>query len=152
LTLASIGARASRRPYRYDRHVSRPWAERRLLRLVIVPLVLLAALWGGAFALAKLHPAKPGLPKASGAPVELGDAYRGETVFQQTCAACHGAGGKGGGIGPRLIDNPISLAVAKAVLDSGRGAMPAGLVSGSTQRDVLAYLATIIRQPPPSNS
>jgi mono/diheme cytochrome c family protein len=127
--------------------VSRPWIERRLLRLVIVPLALLVSLWGGAFGLAKLHLAKPGIPKVAGAPVELGDAYRGETVFAQTCSGCHGVGGKGGGVGPRLIGNPISLAAAKATIDSGRGVMPARLVSGQNERDVLAYLATLLRPP-----
>jgi mono/diheme cytochrome c family protein len=112
---------------------------------VIVPLALLVALWGGTFVLAKLHLAKPGIPKVSGPPVELGDAYRGETVFAQTCSGCHGAGGKGGGVGPRLIGNPISLAAAKATIESGRGVMPAGLVSGQNERDVLAYLATVLR-------
>jgi mono/diheme cytochrome c family protein len=128
--------------------VSRSWAERRALRLLIVPLALLVTLSGATFALAKLHLAKPGHPKLDGAPVELGDPYRGETIFGQTCSACHGAGGKGGGIGPPLVDNPISLAMAKATIDSGRGAMPAGLVTGAAERDVLAYLATILRQPP----
>jgi mono/diheme cytochrome c family protein len=124
--------------------VSRPWIERRLLRLVIVPLALLVALWGGTFALAKLHLAKPGAPKVAGTPVELGDAYRGETVFEQTCSGCHGVGGKGG-VGPRLIDNPISLAAAKATIESGRGVMPARLVGGQNEADVLAYLATLLR-------
>jgi mono/diheme cytochrome c family protein len=118
------------------------------LRLLIVPLALLVTLAGATFALAKLHLAKPGSPKVSGAPVALGDAYRGETIFSQTCSACHGAGGKGGGIGPRLIDNQISLAAVKATIDSGRGAMPAGLVAGAAERDVLAYLATLVRKPP----
>jgi mono/diheme cytochrome c family protein len=111
---------------------------------VIVPLVLLVSLWGGSFALAKLHLAKPGTPKVGGPPVELGDAYRGETVFTQTCSGCHGVGGKGG-VGPRLIDNPISLAAAKATIEAGRGVMPARLVGGQDERDVLAYLATVLR-------
>jgi mono/diheme cytochrome c family protein len=103
---------------------------------------------GLAFGLAKAHLAKPGLPKAAaGSHVALGDPYRGETVFTQTCAGCHGAGGKGGGIGPRLAGSPISLAVAKAQIDNGGGAMPAGLVKGRAERDVLAYLATIVAQP-----
>src|SRR5918911_1149613 len=73
--------------------------------------------------------------------VAVGDAYQGETVFQQTCAGCHGAGGKGGGIGPRLAGAAIPLAVAKAQIDNGGGAMPPRLVTGQKERDVLAYLA-----------
>jgi hypothetical protein len=53
-------------------------------------------------------------------------------------------GGEGGGIGPPLEGASISLAAAKAQIDSGGGAMPAGLVKGQQERDVLAYLATIL--------
>lgn len=106
--------------------------------------MLLAAVSGATFALAEWHPAKPGLPKVAGGSIELGDQYRGETVFQTTCASCHGANGKGGGIGPRLQGLPISIAQVKAQIDAGGGAMPAGLVKGGQEADVLAYLATIV--------
>jgi cytochrome c551 len=114
-----------------------------MVRLVVVPAVIFAAVSGGTFALAELHFAKPDAPAAAG-PVQLGDQYRGETIFEETCAGCHGQGGEGGGIGPRLAGNPIPLAAAKATIDAGRGAMPAGLVSGRDERDVLAYLAKIL--------
>jgi mono/diheme cytochrome c family protein len=113
---------------------------------VIVPLVLFAAFSGAAFALAKLHFAKPGVPHANG-PVALGDSYRGETLFSQNCASCHGAGGAGGGIGPKLAGAPITLAAAKAQIESGGGTMPASLVKGQQEKDVLAYLATILASP-----
>jgi mono/diheme cytochrome c family protein len=114
-------------------------------RLVVVPLLLFAIVSGGVFTLAKLHLARPGLPHAAaGATVQLGDFYNGQTVFSQTCAACHGADGKGGKIGPKLAGVAIPLAVAKAQIDVGGGVMPAGLVSGKKERDVLAYLATIL--------
>jgi cytochrome c oxidase cbb3-type subunit 3 len=124
--------------------VSRPGR----LRLVVVPLVLFLAVSGLAYGLSKAHPAKPGVPSAasSGAPVELGDPYRGQTIFEQTCASCHGAGGKGGA-GPRLQDDRITLAFAKARIESGRGIMPAGLVKGQQEKDVLAYLQTLIAEP-----
>ena len=112
-----------------------------VVRLVVLPAVLFAAFSGAAFALAKLHLAKPSV--SSGGPVELGDAYRGATIFSQQCEGCHGKGGRGGGIGPELAGNPVSLAAAKAQIDNGGGAMPAGLVTGQQERDVLAYLATI---------
>jgi mono/diheme cytochrome c family protein len=118
------------------------------VRLVVVPALLFAAFSGTAYALAKLHLAKPGTPKlAAGAHLQLGDSYRGSTVFSQKCAGCHGAEGKGGGIGPRLAGDPIPLPAAKAQIDNGGGTMPADIVSGRDERDVLAYLATILANP-----
>jgi mono/diheme cytochrome c family protein len=114
----------------------------RVVRLIVIPAALFASLSGATFALAKLHPAKPST--AASGPVRVGDAYRGEVVFSQSCAGCHGAGGRGGGVGPRLAGNPISLAAAKAQIDNGGGAMPAGIVSGRQEEDVLAYLSTIL--------
>ena len=119
---------------------------KRFLRLVVAPIVLFAVFAGGAFALSKLHLAKPGTPKTSGK-VHLGDTYRGETIFSQACASCHGEGGKGGGIGPRLAGAAIPLEVAKAQIDNGGGSMPAGLVKGQQEQDVLAYLAGILASP-----
>jgi mono/diheme cytochrome c family protein len=118
----------------------------RVLRLIVAPTLLFLAFAGTALALALTHPAKPGTPKTSGN-VKLGDAYNGETVFQSSCAGCHGAGGKGGGIGPRLAGAAIPIAAAKAQIDNGGGAMPAGLVKGKQEEDVLAYLATILKSP-----
>jgi len=112
-----------------------------------VPLVLLVAVTGAAFGLAKWHPAKPGLPKVAAGSIKLGDQYRGETVFQSRCASCHGANGKGGGIGPRLQGLAITVAQVKAQIDAGGGAMPAGLATGGDEADVLAYVATIVKQP-----
>ena len=117
-------------------------------RLWLVPLVLLLAVSGATYALAKWHPARPGLPKVSGS-VVLGDQYRGETVFQASCAGCHGQNGKGGGVGPKLQGLPISIVAVKAQIDDGGGTMPAGIVKGRDEEDVLAYLATIVSQPKP---
>jgi mono/diheme cytochrome c family protein len=112
-------------------------------RLVLVPVALFCLVSGGVFGLAKLHLARPGVPKSSGA-IKLGDFYRGETVFSQHCAACHGQGGVGGSIGKKLVGDPISLEKAVAQIDGGGSVMPAGLVKGKDERDVLAYLATIL--------
>ena len=112
-------------------------------RLVVIPLLLFVAVSGTVFALAKLHPARPGLPKSSSA-VKLGDFYRGETVFSQHCAACHGQGGVGGSIGKKLVGDPITLQTALVHIDGGGSVMPPGLVKGQDERDVLAYLATIL--------
>ena len=62
----------------------------------------------------------------------------------QTCAACHGQAGRGGGIGPRLAGASISIFTVKAQIDTGGGAMPPGLVTGRREEDVLAYVATLI--------
>ena len=116
----------------------------RFLRLVLAPTLLFVVFSGTAFTLAALHPSKPSVPKTSGN-VKLGDSYRGETIFSTTCAGCHGQGGKGGGIGPKLAGADISLAAAKAQIDNGGGSMPAGLVKGQQEADVLAYLSTIFK-------
>jgi mono/diheme cytochrome c family protein len=121
-------------------------SRERFLRLVVAPTVLFLVVSGTALTLALLHPAKPGLPKTSGN-VQLGDSYRGETIFSTTCAGCHGQGGKGGGIGPTLAGAAIPLAAAKAQIENGGGSMPAGLVKGQDEKDVLAYLATILKSP-----
>jgi cytochrome c551 len=121
-------------------------SRERFLRLVVAPTLLFAVFAGTAFTLAELHPAKPGTPTTSGS-VQLGDPDRGETVFSTSCAGCHGQGGKGGGIGPALAGASISLAAAQAQIDNGGGAMPAGLVKGQQEKDVLAYLATILESP-----
>lgn len=118
------------------------------IALILPPLALFAVVSALVFTLAELHLAKPGLPSAAaGTKIALGDSYRGSVAFDQNCAGCHGAGGKGGGIGPRLIGDSISLAAVKQQIDSGSGAMPPALVKGATERDVLAYVATLIKAP-----
>ena len=114
--------------------------------LLLIAVFLVVS--GGMFALAKLHLARPGLPKAAaGAKVQLGDFYRGQTAFSLKCAACHGADGKGGSIGPKLDGLALPLAAAKAQIDAGGGTMPGRLVTGQQEGDVLAFLATILAKP-----
>ena len=111
-------------------------------------MALFAAVAGMTFALAKLHLAQPGAPKAAaGGKVVIGDAYRGETIFGQTCAGCHGVAGQGGGVGPRLAGDRITLALVKQRIDLGQGVMPPGVVKGSQEEDVLAYVANLISPP-----
>ena len=113
------------------------------------PLVLLLAFLvvsGGVFTLAELHLAKPSAPHiAPGQTVILGAATGGKILFAQNCAGCHGAAGVGGGVGPKLAGQPISLAAAQAQIDAGGGVMPGGIVNGKDEQDVLAYLATILK-------
>ncbi len=112
------------------------------MRLLVVPLALLLTVSGTAFGLAELRLAKPAAPAAGD--VVLGDAYAGQLVFEQACAGCHGDGGRGGGIGPKLEGNSIGLSAAQATIVAGGGAMPPALVQGRQLQDVLAYLATIL--------
>ena len=109
---------------------------------MLVPLALLLLVSGATYALARWHPARPGVPKSSGS-VQLGDQYRGETLFSKNCAGCHGDNGTGG-IGPRLAGAALTLQQVKAQIDAGGGSMPAGLVKGQDEKDVLAYVATLL--------
>ena len=126
-------------------------AHTRVVRLVVVPLCLFLGVSATVFALAKLALAEPGTPRRAAASVELGDANRGHVVYSQSCAGCHGAVGEGGqvvqydvsAVGPKLAGSQISLVAAQAQIENGGGTMPAQLVSGRQQADVLAYLATI---------
>jgi mono/diheme cytochrome c family protein len=111
------------------------------MRLIVIPACLFLGVSATVFVLAMLALAEPSSPKTTGE-VVVGDQYRGQVVYSQTCARCHGATGEGG-VGPKLEGNTISLAAAQAQIDSGGGAMPGGLVSGQHEEDVLAYLATI---------
>ena len=113
----------------------------------MLPLVLFLVVSGVVFTLAKLHPAKPEATAAAAGAVKAGDADAGETLFVDKCAGCHGLGGNGGGVGPPLAGAPITPAAAKVQIDNGGGTMPAGIVSGQEEEDVLAYLATILQQP-----
>ena len=122
------------------------WRGRSRARNVAPPLVILVVFVAAAFALAKLHLAKPSSSSAAGGKIALGDSYRGETLFSGTCAKCHGQGGTGG-VGPRLRGDPIPLSLVVDRIENGKGIMPAGLFKGQDERDVLAYVATLIKPP-----
>jgi mono/diheme cytochrome c family protein len=115
----------------------------RTVRLVVVPAILFVLVSGTVFVLAQTHPAKDEGSAASAAPADQGDAARGEQLFAQNCAGCHGEDGTGGGVGPTLAGSGVSAAVARATIQNGSGVMPADLVEGQELEDVLAYLQTI---------
>jgi mono/diheme cytochrome c family protein len=121
------------------------WRGRSRLRNVAPPLVLLVAVAAVAFTLAKLHLAKPSSSAAAGGKIVLGDPYNGETLFSQHCATCHGEGGSGG-VGPRLKGARVPLGLVVDRIEHGKGIMPAGLVTGGDERDVVAYVATLIHR------
>ena len=105
------------------------------------PILVGAAVVAGTFALAHARVFEPSTSAAIA--VTGGDVYRGETVFQRNCSSCHGTGGEGGGVGPRLVDAKIDAATVTARVEQGRGVMPAGLVSGRDEADVVAYVVSI---------
>ena len=140
-TLARVIAVASE-PTDYDGRVSTPERRWPLRRIVAVPLVLFVVVAAGVFTLANLHPASPSTPSA---PVTLGDAARGRTLYLQKCAPCHGEQAEGK-VGPRLAGVSLTVAQARAQIDNGGGIMPARLVTGGSESDVLAYLATLFKR------
>ncbi len=117
--------------------------RRDLVRLIVVPALLFVGVSALVFTLAQLHPARPEAKAVPAGAVKLGNAAAGAAVFRATCAGCHGMDA-GGGIGPRLAGAKVTLAQAKAQIDNGGGTMPARLVTGRREEDVLAYLATIL--------
>jgi mono/diheme cytochrome c family protein len=106
-----------------------------------IPVLVGAAVVVCTFALAQAQVFEPSVPPAPAS--AGGDVYRGETVFQRECAGCHGKGGEGGGVGPRLAGAGVDAATVSAAVQQGRGVMPAALVSGGDEADVVAYVVSI---------
>jgi mono/diheme cytochrome c family protein len=105
------------------------------------PILVGAAVVAGTFALAQARVFEPKAPAASA--VTGGDVYRGEIVFERQCASCHGPGGEGGGVGPRLVAAGLDAATVTAAVQQGRGVMPPGLVSGGDEADVVTYVVSL---------
>ena len=104
------------------------------------PIVAGGAVVAATFALAQAQIFEPSAPAEPGA---AGDAVRGEAVFASECASCHGEGGIGGGVGPALFETGLDETEVATVVQQGRGVMPAGIVSGQDQADVVAYVVSI---------
>jgi mono/diheme cytochrome c family protein len=118
-----------------------------MFRLIVVPAILLVAVSAAVFALAEWHPAKQ---EASATPVSrliVGDAENGKRLFLERCSMCHGAGGAGGGVGPRLVGRTVPEDRVIATIENGSGVMPGGLVDGQDRDDVVIYLDTILSSP-----
>lgn len=103
------------------------------------PILVGGAVVVATFALAQGQIFAPSAPASSTAD---GDVYRGETIFQRECAGCHGDQGQGG-VGPELAGSGLDAATVAAVVQQGRGVMPAGIVSGQEQADVVVYVVSI---------
>jgi mono/diheme cytochrome c family protein len=92
----------------------------------------------GTFALAQAEVFEPSAPPAQVG----GDISRGEAVFEDECASCHGESGTGG-VGPALFGTGLDATEVATAVQQGRGVMPAGIVSGQDQADVVAYVVSI---------
>ena len=103
------------------------------------PLVVGAVVVVAVFVLAKARVFEPSVAQSGTA---AGDARAGRVAFKSKCAGCHGAGGEGGA-GPRLIGTGLTAEQVSAQIDQGGGVMPAGLVSGQDEADVVAYVVSI---------
>lgn len=66
-----------------------------------------------------------------------------KVLFQRECAGCHGDGGMGGGVGPPLFETGLAATDVAAAVQQGRGVMPAGIVTGQEQADVIAHVVAI---------
>ena len=104
------------------------------------PILIGGAVAVATFALAQAEIFAPSAPAGGAA---TGDFYRGETIFQRECAGCHGDQGKGGGVGPALFETGLAATDVAAAVQQGRGVMPAGIVTGQEQADVVAYVVAI---------
>jgi mono/diheme cytochrome c family protein len=120
-----------------------------LLAVLIITALLLAACGGSS-------------PAATTTPASLGDAVAGETLFQQSCAACHGVDGTGvPGLGKDLVHSdfvagltdtqlvdfikqgrPVSDPANTTGIDMPpKGGNPA--LSDAQIQDIVAYMRTI---------
>jgi mono/diheme cytochrome c family protein len=117
----------------------------RRIRLLLIPAVLFTVVSGAMYGLAQTHPAKDEATSAPTGVQVAADPGNGERLFAENCASCHGEGGTGGGVGPRLAGSGISQDDARARIQTGSGVMPADLVEGQDLEDVVAYLNTIAR-------
>jgi mono/diheme cytochrome c family protein len=103
------------------------------------PIVVGGAIVVVTFALAQAQIFAPSAPAGARA---AGDVDRGEAVFERQCAGCHGDQGTGGA-GPALVETGLDAAEVAAAVQQGRGIMPAGIVSGQEEADVVAYVVSI---------
>jgi mono/diheme cytochrome c family protein len=103
------------------------------------PILVGGAVVVATFALAQAEIFAPSAPAGDAV---AGDIERGGAIFQRECATCHGAPAEGG-VGPALVDTGLDAATVGAVVEQGRGVMPAGIVSGQEQADVVAYVVSV---------
>jgi mono/diheme cytochrome c family protein len=103
------------------------------------PIVVGAVIVVATFALAQAEIFATSAPAGDAL---AGDVDRGEAIFQRECAGCHGEQAEGG-VGPALRETGLDGATVAAIVEQGRGVMPAGIVSGQERADVVAYVVSI---------
>jgi mono/diheme cytochrome c family protein len=103
------------------------------------PIVVGAVIAVAVFALAQAEIFAPSAPAGDAV---VGDVENGEAIFQRDCASCHGVSAEGG-VGPALAGTGLDAATVTAVVQEGRGVMPAGIVTGQEQADVVAHVVSI---------
>ena len=93
--------------------------------------------------------AQPGAPNGDVAPGEhTADAAHGKEIFTQNCAACHGADGTQGGVGPSLRHEKTrkSTTAAVAWIENPKPPMPKlypAPLSDKDVADVAAYVESL---------
>jgi hypothetical protein len=50
-------------------------------------------------------------------------------------------------VGPALVETGLGTVEVSAVVQQGRGIMPAGIVTGQAQSDVIAYVVSLSSPP-----
>lgn len=79
-----------------------------------------------------------------GGEAPAGDAAAGMQVFASICTTCHlNNGQEAGGVGPQLAGMGLDAAYITMTVMNGRGAMPAGLVSGADLDNAVAYVLSL---------
>jgi mono/diheme cytochrome c family protein len=106
------------------------------------PVVVGALVAFGVFLLAQAQIFEPSAD--TGGSTATGDATRGAVVFERECAGCHGVHGTGGS-GPALRRAGFDAAVVREQIREGGGIMPAALVMGQDEADVVAYVVSIAK-------
>jgi ubiquinol-cytochrome c reductase cytochrome c subunit len=82
--------------------------------------------------------ASTGMKPPAESEVAMGDAAHGGQLFSQNCSSCHGAGGAGGGIGPKLIGEKSrkNYAATVAWIKNPQPPMPKLYPSPLSEKDV----------------
>lgn len=104
------------------------------------PVLAGAAVVVAVFLLAQWPIFKPST--SDGPSLILGDAERGEVIFERECSSCHGVGGTGAA-GPRLVESGLEPEEIALTIEQGSGVMLPAIVTGQDQADVVAYVASI---------
>jgi len=73
----------------------------------------------------------------------VGDVAAGQSTFEGVCQGCHAQGGQQAAVGPKLAQAGLAEEEIRNTINNGQGVMPAGLVQGTDQDNVVAYVLSI---------